>query len=474
MLKIFFILLGALLCSAPSFAHVQVKLPVPEVETLPNGLTLVWFLSDNLPMIDLTLFVKSGYRDDPVGKSGTAELVAALLDRGAAGMNAQQIARAIEMLGGVHYASADDDTFNIGLHGLAPDANQFLDLLGKIVTHADFPEAEVKREHARLLDRWNHIEDYSETLASLAYHRIIAAGTSYGRGKVISLKELNHISRSDVLDYYKKNFTPHNSILVIVGRVEKLAFRQKIESAFGTWQGGEPKRAWKDFTDSRLVLSGMASKSGRARKNYTLVVDRPELTQAQVRIGFRAPLIQAPEHYALVVANALLGEYFNSRLNTLIRDKLGLTYSIGSSFNYSRDFASFSIVSATRNESVGQLLSKTVEALQAFKAGPILGKEVETAKNYLLGGFPLSTSTINAVASRWLAGFVFGLGPNYLNEFSEKIDAVTLAQVQFAVQKDFDLDHLVMVVAGDAVAIRKSLKAVQLNDIKQVSVSDLR
>jgi len=448
------------------FAFPQVTLPIPEVETLPNGLTVVWFLNESLPMIDLSLSVRAGYRDDPAGKSGTAELVSASLDRGAGGMTAQQIAHAIDLLGGVRYASPEDDTFSIGLHGLAPDATQFLELLGKIVTQPDFPEAEVKREHARLIDRWNHIEDYSEALVSLAYRRLVAAGTSYGRGKLISVNELKNTTRADVVDFYKKNFTPQNSILAVVGRVEKTSFRQKLLSVFGSWQGGEPKHVWTNYSDKRLL--------GAGQKYSVLLVDRPELTQAQVRIGFRAPLIQAPEHYPLVVANALLGEYFNSRLNSLIRDKLGLTYAINSSISYSKDFADFSISSATRNESVGQLLHKTIEVLKNFKKGPISTKEVETAKNYLEGSFPLSTSTLSAVASRWLAGYIFGLGQNYLNEFSEKIHQVTAKEVQAAVEKDFDLDHLVVVVAGDAKAIQASLAAVQIKGIKRVTVLDLK
>src|SRR5947209_3980811 len=80
-------------------ASASVKLPVPELETLPNGLQVAWFLNDQLPVIDLALLVKSGTRDDASGKSGTAELLSNVLDRGAGGLSAQQIARAVEMLG---------------------------------------------------------------------------------------------------------------------------------------------------------------------------------------------------------------------------------------------------------------------------------------------------------------------------------------------------------------------------------------
>ncbi len=450
-----------------TLASTQVSLPIPEIESLPNGLKLVWFQNDHLPMIDLSVIVQAGYRDDPNTKSGTAELVSTLLDRGSSGMSAQQMAHSIEMLGASRFAIVDDDSLSVGLHGLAPDAPLLLELLGKIMIQPSFPEGEVKRETDRLIDRYSHIEDYNEALVSLAYHRIVTAHTSYGRGGLLSLKELSTVKRKDIVEYYKKYFTPKNSILMIVGRVDQLQFRNKIQSIFGAWQGqgeDDPKHEWKNYSDKRLSVN----------KRTVVVVDRPELTQAQVRIGFKAPLVNVPEHYSLTVANALLGEYYNSRLNTLIRDKLGLTYSISSGFSYSKDFAEFTIASATRNETVGLLINKTLGVLKGLIKGPLSNDEVQLAKAYLLGRFPIATSTLSDVASRWLVGYTFGMGTDYLNQFSPQINEVTVASVQSAVSKYFDLDQIVIVVAGKSMEIQKSLMAAHLKPIKKVRASDLK
>jgi zinc protease len=399
---------------------------------------------------------KSGNRDDLSGKSGTAELLSAALDRGCAGMNAQALARAVEMLGASRYASADEDTFSVGMHGLAPDASVLLELMAKIALRPDFPEIEVKREHDRMVDRWNHVADYGESLVSLVYRRALTAGTSYSRGGFSSTREFEAVGRQDLVDFHRKHFTPKNAVLMVVGRVDKAAFRKQVIELFGSpevWKGEAPTRVWGKFVDRRLPSR---------KKGSVLLVDRPNLTQAEVRIGFTAPLIRSPNHYALSVANALLGEYFNSRLNSLIRDKLGLTYGIGSSIAYSRDFAGFTIASATRNETVGGLIRRTLDVLKDLKKGPLPTEEVVTAKDYLIGGFPLSVSTLGAVASRWLSGYVYDLGPDYLNEFVPKVRAVTTEQVLAAVVKDFKLDDLVIAVAGDAKAISKSLQDAKL------------
>src|SRR5689334_4237909 len=105
------------------------QLPLPELETLPSGLQIAWFVSDQLPVVDLSLVVKGGHRDDPQGKSGTSELLMATLDRGSRGKSAQQIAHSSEMLGASRYVSANDDTMTVGIHGLAPDAEALLGIL---------------------------------------------------------------------------------------------------------------------------------------------------------------------------------------------------------------------------------------------------------------------------------------------------------------------------------------------------------
>ncbi len=449
-------------------------LPVPVLETLPNGLNIAWFVDNRLPVIDLSLIVQAGRHEDPLGKSGTADLVAASLDRGAAGMTAAQISRAIDFLGGIHYASADDDSLIVGMHGLSTDSIELMEVLGKLTLLPDFLKGQVEIERGRLADRWSHLEDYSMALVATAYHRILAADTLYGRGGLASIKELRGISREDVKMFYEKYFKPKNSILVVIGRVDPAAFKSKIMSVFGAW--GEDKSST-GITPSQIstaVKLRAKSKSWGLKKNSILLVDRPSLTQAQIRMGFRVPSVRAPEHYPLLVANALLGGYFGSRLNTEIRDKLALTYGVTSAITYNKEFAEFTISTATKNESVGQLIHKVTDLLVELKKGKITAEETATSKAYLEGGFPLLASTLEAVASRWLTGFVFGLGSGFLNEFIPKIHAVTALEVQNAIQKDFDIKSMVIVVAGDAKEIKKSLALSKFTAVKLIAGSDLK
>ena len=461
------ILLLAALFSFGSYASSAapiVKLPVPDIETLPNGLEIAWFLNDKLPVVDLAILVKSGSRDDLKGKSGTAELLSSVLDRGAAGMTAHEIAAAIESLGATRYAAADDDAFSLGMHGLAPDAPVLLDLLAKLTLEPTFQPEEVLREKKDLLEHWKHLGDSAETMSSVVFSRRITAGTSYGRGAFSSLAEFDHVNRADLIAFHEKHFTPKNSILMIVGRVNREKFREKILADFGEWKGEAPLHKKINFSDSRL----------KTLSHQIILVDRPGLTQVQVKMGFQVPGIHSPYRTSLAVGNALLGEYFNSRLNSVIRDKLGLTYSISSAVSYSQEFAYFAVSSATQTATVGKLIEKSTEIIRDMKSGNISADEVAQSKEYLIGGYPLSVSTLGAVASRWLSGYIYNLGPDYLNGFVKKVTEVNQENVIDAVKNSFDVDHMVIVIAGDAKETRKSLAASGYKNIKLVTIKDLQ
>ncbi|MGE0615427.1 MAG: M16 family metallopeptidase [Bacteriovoracia bacterium] len=441
----------------------QAKLPVPKIEKLANGLEVVWFVDPTLPVVDLALMIKSGNRDDAAGKTGTVQLLSSVLDRGAAGMTSQQIARAVDSLGASRYVSAEDDTITVGMHGLSEDAERLLELLGKITREPTFPDTEVKQESSRILDRWRHVADTSQSLVSLVFHRLVCASTPYSRGGFLGIQEFSRVARADVVAFHQHHFVPSNAVLMVVGRVDPASFRKLIEARFGSWQGKAPKRTIVKLAHAKLFPP----------KGAGVVVGRPELTQAQIRMGFQAPLISSPDHYPLLVANTILGGFFQSKLNAKIRDEMGLTYGINSIFSYSRELGAFSINTSTQNETVGKVIKRTRELFQATIKGEVTEEEVRQAREYLVGGFPIEMGTLGAVASRWLAGYIHELGPEYLNEFIPRVNAVTLAQVKAAMKKHFMGKELLIVVGGDTAEINKSLAAEKLPKFKPVRAADL-
>jgi len=462
-------MISAIICcfflSASHAFEQPVKLPEPAIEKLPNGLTIAWFASDRLPLVDISLLVKAGYRQDPAGRSGVAQLVAESIDKGCGGKSGAEIARTVESLGAERYSNADEDSFSVGMHGLAPDAEKLLEMLSLIVMKPEFPEKEFMHEHARIVDKWKHIADFNDVLAALAYDRVLSSGTPYARGPMLTSKEFAAIRRDDAVKFHAAWFIPSNSILMITGRVDRVKLGARIVELFGVWKNPEKPHKHSDIktTHGRLEPS----------RGQILLIDHPGAPQAQMRIGMRAPLINDPDHYPLVVVNALVGEYFGSRLNSIARDKLGLTYAIGSSFSYDKDLSKFTITSATNSSTAGQLVSKILDILKDLRKGPVFEEEIKMSKAYLTGRFPIATAALESVASHWLAGMVLGLDPGHLSRFVASVNAVTAKDIERAITRHLDPAKAVVVVAGDAREITKSLHEAGLRSIKTVKPGEL-
>ncbi len=446
----------------------QVKLPTPEIEKLPNGLTLAWYPDGRLPILELVAMVQAGSMRDKMGKSGTASLLGSLLDRGSGGMGSSEWLQHLSDLGASHSISADDETTTVSVRGLSGDSDVLLKYLSEMLLKPDLTQKEFDRSKKLTLDQWRHLGDNSSSLSAMAFYRWITQGTDYARGAMGSLDELKKIDRKDVVDFHRTSFLPQATILVVVGRVDKGKFRERLVKEFGSWSAPKvPSKVAKSAVLPKAKFPSIPSSLGG------VLIERKGASQAQVLMGMPSVLYRHPDHYALIVANALLGEYFGSRLNTVVRDQLGLTYSIASSFTYFRDYAFFSIQSSTRNETVGKLIQEIRKQMELLATKGVTDTEVEEAKRYLLGQFPVKMSSVGSVASRWLGGYVYDLGPDYLNELIPKVHAVTAAQVNAAVKKHLAPKNVRVVVSGDTAELQKQLKKSGLKPFKALTEKDL-
>ena len=191
--KILFVFsLVALLASAEASTDLTTfRLPLPEVEKLPNGLTIAWFVDDKLPVVDLALMIQTGTRNDPKGKSGTVEMTARMLERGANGKSAADIAHRVESLGASDLVSTDEEGFTLGMHGLSQDAPALLELLSWMTRSPNFLETEFTRERNQLAESWRHLTDSAESVSGYVFGKAILNGTIYERGALESLKSLS-------------------------------------------------------------------------------------------------------------------------------------------------------------------------------------------------------------------------------------------------------------------------------------------
>jgi zinc protease len=455
------IILAALLAALHSAGATQVD---PVLEKLPNGLQIVWFESAKLPLFDLVYVSRTGSKEDPQGKSGTLEMLSAVISRGAAGKSAQQIARSLEQLGsGLDFRVGEDFT-TVGVHGLTQDLEAIAATWADVILQPDFPEAEITREKSRMIDRWMHLPDQTDSLAAVAFIRLLMRGTLYGRGNLLTRSEIDAIDSSTLRQAHARFKEPSRGLVLAVGSFNRTQLKSWLQERFGKPQDAAPSQVQQNtYADTRLP---------EPKAGDVIIIHRPKTNQSQVRIGFEAPAPSHPDHAAFQVLSAALGEHFGSRLNRVIRDEMGLTYSISSNILSMQERSFLAVSAATHNPQVGQLLKETRRMLEWTAGHGINEDELEISKSYLAGSFPLSIATLSAYASRWVGSYLFGLGVDYLDGVVARIQAVQLSDVN-RVAKTWLKPNTWWVVSGDAAALESPLREAGFKSIKRVKPADL-
>jgi zinc protease len=180
--------------------------------------------------------------------------------------------------------------------------------------------------------------------------------------------------------------------------------------------------------------------------------------QSEIRVAM--PLIprKHPDYLKLRLANEILGGGFVSRLNSKIRDQLGLTYGISSSLDLGLDGGYLYISTFTKNETTSQVIEQINAELKKLVEEGVTAKELSSAKNMVLSQFPRALETVDRIAFNFMYLDFYGVGPSYLYDFQKSVDRMTLEDVNLAIKTHFGLDKVKIFVLAHP-GVEKSIKA---------------
>jgi zinc protease len=426
----------------------ELRLPPIHRTTLPNGLRLVVAEYHELPLLNVVMFVGAGAAQDPAGKEGVAMLTASALRRGAGGMSAEAIADAIESLGGSIGATAGTDATIVAAEFLSADVDKGLDLLKKVVREPGLADDEVRRARDEQLATLVAGLEEPSVVAERCFAPWLYGSHPYGLpvdGRNDSVKAL---TTGDVKAFYDRWYRPNATILVLVGDVKTEDAVKRLEGTFGDW-AGRP--------DAVAVRAGAPEQITERR---VLLVDKPDATQTQIRVGAPSMARNDPELLPGQVANTILGGGFTSKLIEELRVKRSLTYGASSAFVARKVGGDFRISTFTKTPTTLETLKLALEVENTFLEKPIDAKLIDKAKRYLNGQFPLRVETPDAIAMR-LAEIEFnGLPPDDLSTYRTRVDAVTPDEAsRVAREKMFDTKNVAITVVGKASEIKGPLEA---------------
>lgn len=414
-------------------------------EKLPNGLTVLYVERHELPIVMATMLVKaSPLEEDPL-KAGTAYITAKMLNEGTARRKAVDISQEIEFIGGSLENSTNSDFTTISLSVLKKDVEKGFDLFSDVVLHPSFPADELIRKKELVKGALKQREEEPSFVAGKRFIREVFGEHPYGRLVEGSVESIDVIEKADVVNFYDAFYRPENAILAVVGDISHSELAGLIDRYFSFWKANnEQKNAEKICLQKPPIL----------KKSHVESIDK-DVAQANIFFGGLGISRDDPDYYSVAVMNYVFGGGgFASRLMKVIRDEMGLTYSINSFFAANKYPGRFEVEVQTKNESAGRVIDEMLKQIRLIKAEPITDQELQDAKDYLIGSFPRRLETSRKIADFLVAVQYYNLGDDYIDRYRDYIYKVTKEDVLRVARKYLNDDNYVLVVVGN----KKKLK----------------
>jgi len=439
------------------------QFPPFQEAALPNGMTLLLVENHEQPSLSVTLSFRAGTAYDPPGKEGLSAIVAELLTKGTPTRSAEQIAATIEGVGGSLSAGGGEDFFTISTDVMSDHADLAFELLGDVTRRATFPAEEVELARTRYLSALEVEMSQPENVATRVFANEIYGRHPYGRSATPA--SYKAITRNDVVGFAGRRLRPSGALLVVAGDMTLARARALAVRAFGSWRGVPPATPPPPAVPTK-------------RGTDIVLVHRPGSVQSNIVLGNTTFLPTDTGYYSARIATQVLGGGADARLFLILREQKSWTYGSYASLDRNRGLGHWEATFEGRTTVTDSALIELLHQIDRIRTEPIPDSELAAAKGFLVGSFPLTIETPRQIARVVTTARLLGLGPNYLRNYRQRLDAVSAVRARAAARRAYRRDALTIVVVGDAKEIYDKLKAiapVRLVDIdgKPMTATDL-
>lgn len=420
-----------------------VSFPAFAERTLKNGAQVLVVENHEQPIVSMAIFIRgAGQTSDTDMKPGVATAAANLLDAGTATRTSKQIAETIEGLGANVSTSAGPDWATVNATMLKADADAVLAVIGDMLVNAGYPADEVETERKRSLTDLQVALSQPARLAQRQFEARVFGAHPYGR--LTTTTSLRAITREDIVQFHKTFYKPSNALIVVAGDVNPADITAKLQQHLAGWTGTAPVRpkfASAPTTTREIVL-----------------VNKPGAVQAAFRIGHTYVPASHPDLPALTVASYILGGGSNGWLYANLREKKGFTYGAYAQAAQRLDPGYFLMFGDVRNEVADSAFQMFIELGNKLRAEPVPAADLDLAKSYLTGTFPLSIETPQQIAGQVAQALLLGQAKDHVQTWRQRLAAVTAADVQRVARQFINPDQALVVVSGDASILKPKLE----------------
>uniref|UniRef100_A0A7C6EEJ7 Insulinase family protein n=1 Tax=candidate division WOR-3 bacterium TaxID=2052148 RepID=A0A7C6EEJ7_UNCW3 len=406
-------------------------------DSLANGLVILTTEDHKLPMVEIRAQVRAGSVNDPKGKEGLANLVCRLLVRGTKKRTIEKINAEIELVGGELNEWTDKDNSSINIRVLTKDLDLAVDLLADLLLNPTFPDSEIIKVKKEVVSSIIRSDEEPDEIGHKAFFRLLFPNHPYGHPVIGYPKAIDSITKDDILDFYQRYYAPNNCFIVAVGDFVFKELKEKIENKFRDWQSKKiPELA---ITDQALPV-----------KPKVKIITKPDVNQAYIFLGFLGLKENAPDLFPSRVMNFILGaSALSSRLGISVREKGGLAYDVGSYFERNLYPGAYIFSTQTKTANTQIAIDKILYEIRRMRDSGITKEELEKAKKFYTGNFPLTFDSFSDKVNLIARIERYQLGLDYLNRFNDRIQSLTLKQVNQAAKNHLFPDNYILVIVGN-------------------------
>jgi zinc protease len=434
--------------------------PAFEVVTLPNGLRVAVAPVRKLPLVTVLALVDAGSDADPVGQEGVAQLTASLLTEGTGELTGAALAEVVELMGSTLDAGADWDSSVVKLTTLASRLPDAISLLARVLTEPSLPDDEFQRLRTERLADLLQQRSEPRSLADEAFSQAIyAPGARYAKPDGGSEQSVRALTLDQLKAFYAARYSPAGTTVVLVGDLSVDEGVSLVTRVLGGWRGGAP--AAPSAPDTVLALP-----------RGIRIVRKADAPQSELRVGHIGPPRLTPDYFPLVLANAILGGLFSSRLNLNLREEHAYTYGAHSGVDWRRFAGPFSMDAAVQSDVSAKAVREMLNEFDRIRAEKVTEAELSLAISYMDGVFPIRFETTRAIASALASQAIYGLPADYYDTYRDRIRAVTADDILRVSQRYFDPSQLQVVAVGDPEAISAPLAELGIGDVTVIDPVD--
>jgi len=407
---------------------------------LSNGITLLALENPANPTVSIAGSIRAGEYFSPAGKDSLASITASMLSKGTRRRSKLEIAEELESTGARIGLSSNTFTVSVSGLSLSRDLPMIVSTLAEELREPAFPTEELEKMRQRIIA---NIKEEQDDTRVRAYDRmtqlVFPEGNPFHQPPAEKLiGQIETITVDDAREFHQRYYSPSSMILAVVGDVKADDAYALMEEKLGKWQGAP--EALIDIPETPLQSSAILE--------TVAMKDKPN---ADVAIGHASRLRRLnPDFIAARIANNALGQStLSSRLGLKVRDEMGLTYGINSSFAESGiGDGPFVITVTVAPQNIDLAVGATMEIVNDYIANGIREDELKDEQSSMIGSFKIGLATNAGMAGQLAAAELFGLGVKYLDEYPSLVSLITKSDVDEAIRKYIHPEVATTVIAG--------------------------